>query len=213
MELYLVRHGETAANQRKVFQGWLDLPLNKTGQNQANWLSERLKNLQFSKIYYSPLIRAKETAELIREKMKISVEMIAETALKEINFGQWEGMSSEKIQESNPDKYQNWLADWQKYTLPDGESCQEMYQRVSKWLSKTLKTDQLKEEFLIVTHEGVILQMICYLLEIGLEKCWHFRVEPGSLTIIKITDGFATLTKLNETSFNYKKNRKGNRDE
>lgn len=198
MELYLIRHGETAANQKKVFQGWLDLPLNQTGQNQAIWLAERLQNLQFSKIYYSPLLRAEQTAELIREKIKISLEMAAEPALKEINFGQWEGMSSQKIQETSPDKYQNWLADWQRYTLPEGESCQEMYQRVTSWLSKAIETHLQNEKLLIVTHEGVILQMISYLLQIGLERCWHFRVEPGSLTIIKQTDGFATLTKLNE---------------
>lgn len=199
MELYLVRHGETAANRQKLFQGWLDLPLNDTGQKQASWLAQRLCDLRFSKLYSSPLIRARKTAELIKEKMKTSVELKATPALKEMSFGQWEGMSSIEIERSNPQKYENWLSDWQNCRLPDGESCLEMARRVTNWLSKIIEVHQSDDKLLIITHEGVILQMICYLLKIGVDMCWHFRVEPGSLTVIKIIDGFASLTKLNET--------------
>ena len=67
MRIYLVRHGETEWNRVRRFQGRRsDLPLNSTGRKQVRALAEALKNKAFTAIYTSPLIRALETARLIK---------------------------------------------------------------------------------------------------------------------------------------------------
>ena len=64
--IYLVRHGETEWNKIRRFQGRSDLPLNREGRNQVNALALALKNKPFTAIYSSPLLRAVETARLIK---------------------------------------------------------------------------------------------------------------------------------------------------
>ena len=60
--IFILRHGETEGNQKRVFRGLWDLPLNENGQIQAARTGNALKGIKFSRIYTSPLIRAKETA-------------------------------------------------------------------------------------------------------------------------------------------------------
>lgn len=63
--LYVVRHGQTDWNKRKVMQGQTDIPLNEEGIKQAKLLREKLKDITFDAIFCSPLIRAKQTCEII----------------------------------------------------------------------------------------------------------------------------------------------------
>ncbi|AZR74646.1 alpha-ribazole phosphatase [Anoxybacter fermentans] len=197
MELILVRHGHTEANHKRVFQGWLDLSLSEKGRKQAIRLREELKNYQFEKIYVSPLKRALETAEIIKEGLKTPSEIVKAGALKEMNFGFWEGLSSDEIQARYPEDFQNWLKNWQRVRVPGGESAIQMFERVRNWVDKILKKHDEDTTLLIVSHEGVILQMIAYLLGFDLASSWHFRVDPGSLSVIEIIQGFSILIKLN----------------
>ena len=66
MDIYLIRHGETDWNKTKRLQGVTDIPLNACGIELAEKTAEGLKNVPFDRIYTSPLIRAKKTAEIIR---------------------------------------------------------------------------------------------------------------------------------------------------
>ncbi len=196
MILYLVRHGETIGNQQKVFQGWLDLSLNDTGRKQAARLAEELAKEEFSQMYVSPLKRACETGRIIQQSLLNDLEMIEVDAIKEMNFGLWEGLHNNVIMAKYLPEYQNWLDNWQESSVPEGESAREMYQRVIGWLKEILQETE-DGKLLIVTHEGVILQIISYLLGLGLDGCWHFCALPGSLAIVEVREGFSRLTKLN----------------
>ena len=65
MDIYLIRHGETDYNRQKRLQGVTDIPLNAYGTELARKTSEGLKNVPFDRIYTSPLVRARRTAEII----------------------------------------------------------------------------------------------------------------------------------------------------
>lgn len=199
MELYLIRHGETEANEKRLFQGWLDFSLNQSGRDQVFSLRNSLEGKIFLKIFSSPLKRASETAEIISTGLIQSPEIELVDELKECNFGIWEGLRSEEIQEKYPDVYQSWLDNWQDTVIPEGESAIKMFERVNSWLDPVIKNHLTDDKIMIVTHEGVILQIITYLLGFELSQCWRFRVLPGSLSIIKILSGFAVLSKLNHT--------------
>ena len=85
MKLFLVRHGETDHNAKKLLVSITYVPLNEKGREQARLLAKRLKNEQIDVIISSPLSRARETAEIIAEqhgkKVIVSKELI------ERNFG------------------------------------------------------------------------------------------------------------------------------
>ena len=90
MDIYLIRHGETDWNRMKKLQGTTDIPLNAYGIELAEKTAEGLKDVPFDRIYTSPLIRARKTAEIIRRDRPI--EIIETDGLKEISFGDYEGL-------------------------------------------------------------------------------------------------------------------------
>ena len=67
MNLYLVRHGQTDFNKGEIIQGISDIPLNGTGIQQARALAPKIKDLEFDAYYVSPLLRARQTAEIITD--------------------------------------------------------------------------------------------------------------------------------------------------
>ena len=71
--IYFVRHGETDYNLEGIVQGQLDIPLNKKGIHQANEIKNKLKDLDIDIIFSSPLLRAKQTAEIINENLNVKI--------------------------------------------------------------------------------------------------------------------------------------------
>ena len=65
MSIYVVRHGQTDYNVKKLYQGRKDIPLNEIGKKQAMEMAEKFRDIKIDKIFVSPLTRAKQTAECI----------------------------------------------------------------------------------------------------------------------------------------------------
>src|SRR3989338_5919677 len=87
--IYLVRHGETEWNEKKIIQGHSDIPLNKKGELQAKELGQEFKGIHFDAVFSSNLIRAKRTAEIAVLEKKLAV--VTTNALRERMFGRFEG--------------------------------------------------------------------------------------------------------------------------
>lgn len=87
--IYLIRHGETDWNAKRIVQGQTDNSLNKTGELQAKELAKRLKNIHFDVVFSSDLLRAKRTAEIIAQEKKLAVQTTK--LLRERSFGKFEG--------------------------------------------------------------------------------------------------------------------------
>ncbi len=88
--LYIIRHGQTELNSRRLLQGRTDVPLNQEGLSQARQTGSRLKSagIRFDHVFSSPLIRAVRTAELVADGCCVQVE----PRLIEMDYGPWEGM-------------------------------------------------------------------------------------------------------------------------
>ncbi len=93
-ELLLVRHGETDWNAEGKLQGHTDRPLNDYGRRQAQVLADRLAGESIDAVYASDLSRARETAEILGEKLGLAVAV--DPDLREKNWGNWEGLTSEE---------------------------------------------------------------------------------------------------------------------
>ena len=118
LEVYLARHGETEWSATGRHTGNTDLPLTPNGEEKAKALRPRLASLRFDAVYSSPMQRARRTAELAGfSNPRIS------DLLREVDYGDYEGVTSKAIRESNPS--------WEVYTdgSPGGETPAQIYAR------------------------------------------------------------------------------------
>ncbi len=90
--LLLVRHGETDWNAEGRLQGHTDRPLSDFGRRQAARLADELAGEEFDAIYASDLARARETAEIVAERLRLPV--VLDPDLREKDWGTWEGLTS-----------------------------------------------------------------------------------------------------------------------
>lgn len=139
---YFIRHGETDWNAEKRIMGHQDIPLNAKGLLQAHQAVESLQNLGIKRLVSSPLLRARQTADIIKSSLKVPLGI--DKSLAEVRWGEREGKISKK----------EWTRDqWIKGYTPQGaESCDAFQQRVLHSLSKILSAHK---KTLIVAHNGV----------------------------------------------------------
>ena len=107
MKIYLVRHGETEWNRTNRFQGISDISLNARGKAQAEALAQALKDEPIDVVYSSPLTRARETAQAIRQ-FHPSSRYFEEEGLKEMDLGDFEGMAASGWAKQYPEFKKKW---------------------------------------------------------------------------------------------------------
>jgi len=194
LQLILVRHGETEMNRKGAYCGWSDSPLTEKGLGHAQRVARKLENESLHIIFSSDLPRTMKTADIIKEFHDI--EHVTVKELREINFGMWEGLDYQEIIGQYPRESKYWQADWTGYTVPQGESLQQMYRRVTAAVDEVINRFQDKN-ILLVTHGGCIRAILAHLIGGGLEDYWKYKVTHGCITRIEIVDGFSILTALN----------------
>ena len=120
--IYLARHGETAWSLSGQHTGLTDLPLTKRGECNARRLGERIKGLDFARVFTSPLQRASRTCELAGFASRAEVDR----DLVEWNYGEYEGLRTAEIHAKRPD--------WEIFRdgFPGGESFDEIGARAAR---------------------------------------------------------------------------------
>ncbi len=195
--LLLVRHGDTELNSAERYWGQTDVELSAAGFRQAEKLSERLADEKINTIYSSDLRRALITANIIASRHQLDVITCAE--LREINFGELEGLTFGEISQLYPEVAKLWVERSPKLKYPGGESPDEFNSRVSKFLD-IMKKHVAEATILIVAHSGALRTLICQLLGIGLQYRWQFRLGFASLSILETYPQGAILSLLNDVS-------------
>ena len=193
--LLLVRHGDTASNSRERFWGVTDVELSTAGISQAERLRDRLASEKIDAVYSSNLKRALVTAEIIASKHQLGVITCPE--LREINFGELEGLAFNEISQTYPELAQFWVRRNPKLKYPGGDSLEEFTSRVITFLPR-LEKHATRETILIVAHSGVLRTLICQLLGLEMVQRWQFRTDLASLSIVETYPPEAILTRLND---------------
>ena len=182
---YLVRHGETESNVKKIIQGQSDSPLTKKGINEIKHIDKKLKGVKFDYAFSSDLLRAKRTAEIIALEHKLAIQ--TNKLLRERRFGNLEGKSNSELEWEK--RFDN-LTNEQKYTFkhsPDVESDQEIVNRFLTFIRETAIGFPGKT-ILVVTHGGIIRAS---LVKFGFGNYENLRpgaVKNGAFVKLK-TDG------------------------
>lgn len=144
------RHGETDWNVAGILQGWTDVPLNDRGRKQAYELVAGFGGAGFAKIYSSPLIRSRETAEIIARSLRLAPPELQE-GLKERNFGAIQGVPKAELAELNPVLLQQILKRNPAVSFEQGESMDEFADRVLDAITRIAEPN-IGKRILVITH-------------------------------------------------------------
>jgi broad specificity phosphatase PhoE len=149
--VYLARHGQTAYNLEGRFQGQLPVPLDDTGRLQAVDLAERASAYGFAVLWCSPLLRARETADVVAQRLGLDPR--EDARLMETDAGDWTDRSFAEIQAQAPEQFAAFAAGDPGFAFPGGESFAEQEVRVGAAL-RDIEAGQLPA--LVVCHGMVI---------------------------------------------------------
>jgi len=167
MNIYLVRHGETDWNTKLLYQGHTDIKLNKRGVNQAEFIAKEFKDKDIQVVISSDLKRAYKTAEIIKKTCGYKGNIIKDRRLRERSYGNLEGQLYSLYHNNRKD-----------FT---GEKDKVFFKRVNACFKSIMKKYK-GNNMAIVTHGGVVRQIVSYIL--GLKDYKKIRIYNASISEI-----------------------------
>ena len=198
VKLILVRHALTVDNQKSRLSGHIDSSISEEGKEQIDKITNYLKDFDIDKIYTTTSSRTKDTVKKLSELK--SIEIIEKESLKEISFGDFEGLTFDEIKDKYPKEFQDMIEKGYEYKYPNGESLIDSYNRVCIELDNIISNND-DRTILICSHGGTIRNIITYLISNSYKYHWNFKIDNGSFTILEVQDGFTVITAMNNTSF------------
>jgi broad specificity phosphatase PhoE len=195
VKLILVRHGETVWNREHRVQGMTDIALSERGRVQAAHLARCLMNENIDRIVSSPLKRAYETAMIIKQFHEAEVE--TERDLRELDQGDFEGLTFDELRTRHEGFLRRWSADPGATVIPNGESLDDLQVRAWNVMEKLM---QASCTTLVVAHNFTITTILCKIQNIQLCQLREATVETASQTVVEITGAKLHITMLNDTS-------------
>ena len=198
VKLILVRHALTVDNQKSRLSGHIDSSISEEGKEQIDKITNYLKDFDIDKIYTTTSSRTKDTVKKLSELK--SIEIIEKESLKEISFGDFEGLTFDEIKDKYPKEFQDMIEKGYEYKYPNGESLIDSYNRVCIELDNIISNND-DRTILICSHGGTIRNIITYLISNSYKYHWNFKIDNGAVTILEVQDGFTVITAMNNTSF------------
>jgi broad specificity phosphatase PhoE len=200
MELICARHGRTAWNAERRFQGQTDVPLDAVGLAQARALAAHLRDERFDLVVASDLSRARTTAEYICAGREIAPELTA--GLRERQFGAWEGLTWPEIERRWPAFNAGFENAARLYTPEGGESWADLCARIDGVLRAAATRVGPDGRVLVVSHAGVMHAIVHVLTGAGenTRGAGHKFVPAGILRLRGSFDAGWTLARVNEVA-------------
>ena len=185
MTILLVRHGETAWNLERRYQGRFDSPLTERGAAQARAIGQLLAGLPAAvaaPIVASPQGRARRTAEIIREELGSAGAVRVDERLRELTLGSWDGLTYGEIEAVSPGIFDDDGPEW-CFRAPDGESYDAFAARVGEWLG-----EQNDAAPIIVVAHGLVSRVLRGLYA-GLPRAVALTLPVPQDRIYRLSDG------------------------
>lgn len=171
MKIITVRHTTVDVPPGTCY-GHSDVPVAGTFDSEKKAIAMALENENFKVIYSSPLLRCRKLTEYLAKGRNI----IYEERLKELHFGNWEGMSWDEISKTKEAK--QWFGDWLTNACPDGESYLQLISRVDSFLQQIIEKN---EDVLIITHGGVCRALYCLINKLKPEDAFKIEINYGCI--------------------------------
>jgi broad specificity phosphatase PhoE len=198
MRLILVRHGETEWNATLRYQGHANIPLNEQGRAQARAAGARLARYGATAIYTSDILRAAETAEIIGGALGLAPRPMSD--LREIDVGQWEGLTPEELYRRFPEHMEAFDRDPARTVRLGGESYAQLQERALVALNTIHAAHPGDELVLGVSHGGTIRALLCHIIGLDLAHFGRLWLDNGSFTELRHGSHGWRLVRLNDAA-------------
>ncbi len=189
--IVFARHGQTAPNRDGLVLGRADPELTEEGHRQAVLLAAALAGEPVAAIVTSPLLRARQTAEVVAGACGGGVPLAVDQRLVEIDWGTWEGRPAGSLAVADVDR---WRAD--DGTAPEGESLDSLSRRVESFCVETLEDDGL---VVAVSHVSPIKAAAAWALGVDGTVAWRMFLGLASITRVGRGRTSPVLLSFNET--------------
>ena len=189
---FLIRHASCSGLGQTLWGRTPGICLNEKGKLQAQRLAERFKNMPLNALYSSPLDRALQTAAEIARATELEVRK--SEAANEINFGDWTGMTFERL--SNDRRWRHFNNYRSMTKIPGGEFFLEVQNRIVKEI-ETLAEQHGKARIAIVSHADVIRSAVAYFAATPIDLIDRFEILPCSVSVVAVDDDNVTLLTVN----------------
>jgi broad specificity phosphatase PhoE len=194
MNIFLLRHGISVSNEQRIVCGASDYPLSERGLAQAVAICAELDKLTFSRVYCSPLKRARQT--IAPMKQQIAIETVP--ALIELDTGEVSHITVAELWAHSPRYQYQGLSPDLKY--PGGECLNDMLGRVTSWFVDEQKKWVDDEAILIAGHEGTVCAILHHLLDLGISNYPTFSI--GNCDYVHIHIAVDGQTRYRFVNFN-----------
>jgi len=196
VNVYLLRHGQTAYNRDGLGLGRADVPLTEVGLRQADAAAGALAGAGSERVLTSPLARARELAERIAARAGIAVEQRDE--LIELDIGVTEGLTFTAMREQFPDFLRAWAGpEAAAHTMPGGEALADVDARLARLVDELERGTG--DAIAVVSHNFVLRLLVCRLLGLGAGSFRSFAFDLASISEVRYERGAWVVHRLNET--------------
>lgn len=201
MNIYILRHGETDWNKKKLLQGQTDTDLNEYGRELARETAKGLKDIEFDYVFSSPLKRAYETAKLALGERNIDI--ITDERLKEVSFGDFEGMPADK----RPEEFDKFFSAPGEYKAVNGaESYEKLCARTKAFLDEVIIPLEEKEKdctVLISGHGAMNKSLMLNIMGREIKDIWAPPFPKNCSTcLVTLIDGVFSVVYENKIYYN-----------
>ncbi len=196
MNLYLVRHGQTAHNRDGVSLGRADVPLTLVGEQQAAAVAAVLAARPLAVVYTSPLQRAGVTALAIAGEH--GLEPVVRPELAELDAGEAEGLTFQELRE----RFGPFLAEWvgprgHEAVMPGGESICDLEARLLPFVAELL--EQREGDIAVVSHNFVLRVLACRLMGLDAAAFRSVAFDVASISSFAFNGRRVVVERLNDT--------------
>lgn len=194
--IYLMRHGKVQlADGERRYIGHTDIPLSPEGIDQARQLGGILSGLDIAGLYCSDLTRSRETVRQITAAL--ALEPVARQDLREINMGDWDGLTLNEVAIRYPEEYAERGADFANYRISGGESFAECGRRALNALEEILASSA--GNIAIVAHAGFNRTLLCQLLGLPFANMFNIPQDYCCINIISYAKRICRIKTINYT--------------
>ncbi|MBD2104893.1 histidine phosphatase family protein [Leptolyngbya sp. FACHB-261] len=198
LTLYFLRHGQTACSRENAFCGSIDPELTSEGIEMAQAFAEAYRTTAWTAVFASPMKRTIATVNPICEALGLEIQL--RDGLREIHYGQWEGLSVDKVKETYREDHIRWTADPAWYPPTGGEAAVAIATRALKVVEE-IKQRYSSGNVLVASHKATIRILLCSLLGVDVGR-FRYRIgcPVGSISIVEFGDHGPLVRALAERS-------------